>query len=433
LTSNSENPRFFRWRKLPPVFVQVPPHYFIYTISIVVILAYQIIISEDAAPLAVQYLSPMIAGVLLFWGLHLIQKFHSLKSPIPYLLFFSISIFSSLGLAKTLDGSHAETTTAVIWGVSFYTASFAYWIKRKSLTLPDVFVICNPFYLITGPVIHRYRIFLGSSLQRRLLCYVPYLTVGMFFFLVLGTQLSRFMLLIEATSLAQVLLFGVIFELFVYFNFAGASLMVYAISGIVGVSIPLNFKQPFSASNMVEFWRGWHTSLSYVLRELFYRPTRRSFGTFTAIFSVFIASAAWHGITGNFILWGLFHACVFWLSVFLLRRGWLFISTVLILPSVVIGRIIFADTNFSRLIEKFTMSSAPISIDLSEIHDEAWIGLTIALILVSIEFFRKRGELVGRRTYKHLRTPMGQLIILAMLVLFLNSGGEAIYAVYGQR
>ena len=150
----------------------------------------------------------------------------------------------------------------------------------------------------------------------------------MFFFLVLGTQLSRFMLLIEATSLAQVLLFGVIFELFVYFNFAGASLMVYAISGIVGVSIPPNFKQPFSASNMAEFWRGWHTSLSYVLRELFYRPTRRSFGTFTAIFSVFIASAAWHGITGNFILWGLFHACVFWLSVFLLRRGWLFISTV---------------------------------------------------------------------------------------------------------
>src|SRR5262245_34713646 len=95
-------------------------------------------------------------------------------------------------------------------------------------------------------------------------------------------------------------------------------------------------------------------SLSIVLKSLFYDPTKRFLGTPAAILLVYLASAMWHGITANFILWGLFQASIFILTIVFLRRAAIFIPFVLMILGVVIGRALFADSDFSRLLEKLS-------------------------------------------------------------------------------
>ena len=87
-----------------------------------------------------------------------------------------------------------------------------------------------------------------------------------------------------------------------------------------GLGIPLNFRQPFSSRNLIEFWRGWHVTLSSVLKNLFYNPVRTKSNGSIALFVVFLSSAMWHGVTVNFIFWGTFHATCFIITKLLLNN-----------------------------------------------------------------------------------------------------------------
>ena len=63
--------------------------------------------------------------------------------------------------------------------------------------------------------------------------------------------------------------------------------MLYGLFGIIGYRIPLNFKQPFSSTNIIEFGRGWHLSLSAVLKLMFYKPLRKNFPPSIALLGFF--------------------------------------------------------------------------------------------------------------------------------------------------
>ena len=119
-------------------------------------------------------------------------------------------------------------------------------------------------------------------------------------FQIIGIPLTEFFFLIESTDVVSSIIFAAIFEIFVYANFCGLSLLLFGLFGLFGYRIPLNFNQPFSSRNIIEFWRGWHTSLSKVLKVLFYKPLRKKRSLFIALIGVYIASAMWHGVTLNF-------------------------------------------------------------------------------------------------------------------------------------
>src|SRR5207244_7937167 len=74
------------------------------------------------------------------------------KHLLKYLLFFSVSITSALGLTKTLTGSHASSDNILLYGLSFYTASIAYLLHCKQLTAKSIATCSNPLLLITGPI-----------------------------------------------------------------------------------------------------------------------------------------------------------------------------------------------------------------------------------------------------------------------------------------
>src|SRR5262249_33544614 len=196
--------------------------------------------------------------------------------------------------------------------------------------------------------------------------------------------------------------YAVIFELFVYANFCGLSLLIYGVFGIMGAKVPLNFKQPFSSTNIVEYWRGWHTSLSIVLKSLFYAPTKRRLGTFPAIFLVYLASAMWHGVTANFILWGLFHASVFILTLVFLRKAAFFIPFILMVIGVVIGRALFVDANFSRLLEKlsFKYDGFLVLTKLAALPNTSKLAILLGFLFIIAEMVFQRCKYFSRRNYK---------------------------------
>ncbi len=384
-----------------------------------------------AGDLLVRLFFPLLAVTVSVRGARIFERRTGCTyAPMAYLFFFSVSATSYIGATQTLTGSHAESTNAFLWGLSFYTASIAFALYNG---LPgNALRTANPLLLFTGPILTRSGWNWKSSVRRRVYCYVPYLVVGVFFFGMLGFQLGRFLWMIDLVEIWEVLFFAAVFELFVYFNFAGLSLIVFAGLGLMGMSVPLNFRQPFSSRNLVEFWRGWHVSLSQVLRTLFYEPARMRFGSSFAILVVFLASALWHGVTVNFLLWGTFHAFAFWVTVKLLRNKKQMAASLVMLPAIVFGRLLFSDSNTERLLSKLQMSSTFESVRYETIHPEGWYGLVIALGIVAAEFFGIRHRLVRTRNYKFLRTPLAQSLIVLLLVLGLHSGGGAAYAVYGQ-
>jgi D-alanyl-lipoteichoic acid acyltransferase DltB (MBOAT superfamily) len=253
-------------------------------------------------------------------------------------------------------------------------------------------------------------------------------------FQVIGSPLTEFFFLIDKTDIVSSLTFAAIFELFVYVNFCGLSLLIYGIFGVLGFRIPLNFKQPFSSSNIVEFWRGWHTSLSQVLKVLFYNPIRKKYSLLSALLGVYIASAMWHGVTFNFLLWGLFHACSFWLTIKLLKRNISILSLVLLPFIIVIGRLIFADNDTARLLDKLTFSFDGFGmIDAlltAPLH--SLVSLLFGILIIACEFIFKKSKIMQKRNYKFLRTPISLLILCMLGILFVSNVGVD-YAVYGQR
>lgn len=312
--------------------------------------------------------------------------------------------------------------------MAFYLAS------QVKLNVNEALKFTNPLLLFTGPIALFVKRAGQKTLRNRMNYYLPFILIGLFFFRIIASPLAQFFFLIEKTDLVSVLLFATIFEIFVYANFCGLSLIIYGMFGMFGYRIPLNFKQPFSSSNLVDFWKGWHTSLSTVLKVLFYTPLRKKSTQFVALSGVFIASALWHGVTLNFLIWGSFHAIAFWISLVLLRNNIKVLPMIILILGVIIGRVIFADSDTDRLLEKLMFSYDGVGAFsfFLNVPNSSKGALVLGIGLILIEFFFRKNRYVRKRNYKHLRSP----IVLALLLLigaFLITLTGAEYAVYGQR
>jgi D-alanyl-lipoteichoic acid acyltransferase DltB (MBOAT superfamily) len=352
-----------------------------------------------------------------------------------YVVFFSITITSALGLTKTLTGSHAESKNIILYGFSFYTASIAYLIHSRQLSAKSIAVVSNPLLLITGPIATYFRPISHYSFTKRFKYFFPYIVVGLFLHQAIATPLTTTFNLIALTDICSSCVFAVIFELFVYANFCGLSLIIYGACGIMGARVPLNFKQPFSSTNIVEYWRGWHTTLSVVLKSLFYTPTKQLLGTFPAILLVYLASAMWHGITLNFVVWGLFHASVFVLTIVFLRRRASAISFALMILGIVVGRAIFSDSDFHRLLEKlsFKYDGFVVLQKLTALAGTTKLALLLGILFITAEMLFQKYKYFKQRNYKFYRIPIIQLILLIITLSTIFDGSGVDYAVYGQR
>lgn len=110
------------------------------------------------------------------------------------------------------------------------------------------------------------------------------------------------------------------YSMYLFFDFAGYSLFAVAISNFMGVKTPMNFKRPFQAVNIKDFWNRWHITLSFWFRDFIYmrlifmmmkkkwiknRVTMANIGYLV----LFLIMGFWHGETWYYIVYGIFHAC----------------------------------------------------------------------------------------------------------------------------
>ena len=94
----------------------------------------------------------------------------------------------------------------------------------------------------------------------------------------------------------------------IYFDFFGYSLIAIGLGRLFGFHFPDNFRRPYEALNPRDFWRRWHITLSYWIRDYLYLPLggNRRYAVNIAI--VFVLCGLWHGAGWNFVAWGLYHA-----------------------------------------------------------------------------------------------------------------------------
>jgi len=144
----------------------------------------------------------------------------------------------------------------------------------------------------------------------------------------------------------------------IYFDFSGYSDMAIGLARMFGIHFPQNFRSPYQARNISDFWKRWNISLSSFLRDYLYIPlggNRRGEGRrIINVMVTMLLGGLWHGAALRFILWGGLH------GAFLILHG-LFRGTGIRLPAllaqaitltaVLIAWVPFRSTSFSACIE----------------------------------------------------------------------------------
>ncbi len=131
-------------------------------------------------------------------------------------------------------------------------------------------------------------------------------------------------------SLAQLALGAIAFSAVLYLDFSGYSDMAIAVSRLVGMDAPENFRLPYLARNIREFWQRWHVTFTRALTAYIFVPLSRAMQKrwtgrprlvmMTGYTVTFGFAGYWHGPTANFVAWGLYHAAG--LIAYDLFRNW---------------------------------------------------------------------------------------------------------------
>jgi alginate O-acetyltransferase complex protein AlgI len=126
----------------------------------------------------------------------------------------------------------------------------------------------------------------------------------------LGTYVDAVYNSIPLHNGTSILLAVVLYPFQVYADLGGYSLIAIGTAKILGINVMDNFKRPFFATSMAEFWRRWHISLITWLTDYVYTPLSfgfrkyKTWGIVLALMVTFIISGIWHGAAITFIIWG---------------------------------------------------------------------------------------------------------------------------------
>lgn len=103
----------------------------------------------------------------------------------------------------------------------------------------------------------------------------------------------------------------VLYSFQIYCDFDSYSNMARGVAQIMGVDIMQNFKRPYFATNIQEFWRRWHISLTSWFRDYLYIPLggnrKGELRKQLNVLIVFLVSGLWHGASWNYVIWGGMH------------------------------------------------------------------------------------------------------------------------------
>lgn len=205
-------------------------------------------------------------------------------------------------------------------GISFYTfqvIGFCIDTLTKGLPMPGLLDYLNfcAFFprFVAGPIERRAELL--PQMQRMELTFTTenvnlglrYIILGLFFKMALADNLAyAFWDKFNWGNAWMVWCNNLIFTFRIYFDFAGYALSAYGLARCMGITLRMNFMSPYTATNVRDFWRRWHTSLTSWFTEYIYFPMGGSRTKRWALnmLIVFLISGLWHGAAWNFVIWG---------------------------------------------------------------------------------------------------------------------------------
>ena len=211
----------------------------------------------------------------------------------------------------------------------------------------------------------------------------------------------------------------------IYGDFSGYSDIARGSAQVLGFHFMVNFRQPYFAESLQDFWRRWHISLSTWLRDYLYIPLggnrHGTWKTYRNLMATMLLGGLWHGANWTFVIWGGIHGC--WLAVErLFSRGgelqfaprWL--SRILVLTVVGLSWVFFRAKTAG---EAFGLLS---SITLVEWRHEygvamLWIGIVSgAMVLIDFRMEHAGEEYAFQGA--HLYAPVMTCVTLVGLMVF---------------
>ena len=285
------------------------------------------------------------------------KKFYlvlSLFSNLGILFFFKYANFFSQSLRDSLQQFNIFYDSPVFdfllpVGISFYTfqsLSYSIDVYRGSKT-PEThlgkFALYVAFFpqLVAGPIERSERLLPQFSQKQsfdydRFISGARLMLWGFFKKLVIADRLAIYVNAVynePAEFPALTLLMATYFFAFqIYCDFSGYSDIAIGASRIMGYDLMENFRQPYLAKSISEFWHRWHISLSSWFRDYLYIPLGGNrvgkMRWYLNLMIVFVVSGLWHGANWTFVVWGFLHGAflVFAVLVAGLRERWFHFS-----------------------------------------------------------------------------------------------------------
>ncbi len=208
--------------------------------------------------------------------------------------------------------------------IAFLVDSYQGKVKEKNFTHYLLFVTYFP-HLIAGPVLHHAQMMPQFAKKETYQLDYQSIALGVTIFTIglvkkilianpIGEYADTFFNAIttnSSPSFANSWLGTLAYTFQIYFDFSGYTDMAIGLSLLFGVSLPINFNAPYRATNIIEFWRRWHISLSTFLRDYLYIPLggnqKGNVRRYINLLSTMVLGGLWHGASWTFILWGTAH------------------------------------------------------------------------------------------------------------------------------
>ena len=244
-----------------------------------------------------------------------------------YLNFFSASLqtlLERLGLAYTIP--HLNVLLPV--GISFYTfQTLSYTIdvfrgEREPERHPGIFALYVAFFpqLVAGPIerstslMPQFRNVVRFDFER-LTDGLRLMLWGFFKKLVIADRVAVAVETVyhdpASFSSLQILIATYLFAFQIYCDFSGYTDIARGAAWILGFDLMENFKRPYFAQSLSDFWKRWHISLSTWFRDYVYIPLGGNrvvkWRWYYNLLIVFVLSGFWHGANWTFLAWGAVH------------------------------------------------------------------------------------------------------------------------------
>ncbi len=244
--------------------------------------------------------------------------------------------FKTLGIHENIDQTFVWQNVLIPIGISFYSFQIltSIW-DDKSLIWNNKIKITEKFFkfynfilffpqLIAGPISRENQLVKQLSFRqkkKRSLNFAFILCLyGLFLKLVVANHLAEYVdkIFLQPSNYKAVTNFlaSIMFSVQIYADFFGYCLIGMGIAKLMGVNLIFNFKTPYKAISITEFWRRWHISLGSFFRDLVFRPILnindnkicgRNTKYILGVLLVFALSAMWHGVGITFLVWGMLH------------------------------------------------------------------------------------------------------------------------------